>query len=114
MNVEVNQLCAGFGSVTVVRDLFFFFCEMMVHARLSCKEGWRVIGEWAAAGRGGYSGSSQTMHARNSSKEPLRAFLFSSRASLKIETGLDRDPEIDRGHHSYKRHTIQEYSVCTV
>lgn len=54
------------------------------------------------------------MHARNSSKEPLRAFLFSSRAGLKIETGLDRDPEIDRGHHSYKRHTIQEYSVCTV
>lgn len=75
-----------------------------------------VEGDWGVGGggEGGYSGSSQTMHARNSSKEPLRAFLFSSRASLKIETGLDRDPEIDRGHHSYKRHTIQEYSVCTV
>lgn len=56
-------------------------------------------------------------HARNSSKEPLRAFFFFFffiTRELKIETGLDRDPEIDRGHHSYERHTIQEYSVCTV
>jgi len=58
----------------------------------------------------------KTLHARNSSKEPLRAFLFFFiiTRELKIETGLARDPEIDRGHHSYKRHTIQEYSVCTV
>lgn len=42
------------------------------------------------------------------------SFSFFITRELKIETGLDRDPEIDRGHHSYKRHTIQEYSVCTV
>lgn len=59
-------------------------------------------------------------HARNSSKEPLRAFpppllllllpllllalsppfslsFFFITRELKIETGLDRDPEIDRG-----------------
>lgn len=53
---------------------------------------------------------SQTLHARNSSKEPLRAFSFFITRGLKIETGLDRDPEIDRGHLSYKRLTIQEYS----
>lgn len=40
-------------------------------------------------------------------------FFFLSQCELKIATGLARDPEIDRGHHSYKRHTIQEYSVYT-
>lgn len=43
---------------TVVQDLppppffffFFFLGEMMVHARLSCKEGCGVIGEGAAGG----------------------------------------------------------------
>lgn len=95
--------------------LFFCFSFLFfwrdASARATVVQG-GVVGD--GKGMGGCSGSSQTMHARNSSKEPLRAFLFSSRASLKIETGLDRDPEIDRGHHSYKRHTIQEYSVCTV
>lgn len=95
---------------------FFFFFLARGWCTRNCRAR-RGGGWWGGGGQGegrGCSGSSQTMYARNSSKEPLRAFLFSSRASLKIETGLDRDPEIDRGHHSYKRHAIQEYSVCTV
>lgn len=86
------------------------FRGIIIREMLPCTRIRRARREGEARARA----SSQTLHARNSSKEPLRAFSFFITRELKIETGLDRDPEIDRGHHSYKRHTIQEYSVCTV
>lgn len=50
MNVEVNQLCAGFGSVTVVRDLFFFFLRDD-GARATVVQG-GVEGDWGVGGGG--------------------------------------------------------------
>lgn len=40
-------------------------------------------------------------------------FFFIIRRRLKIETGLDRDPEIDRGHHSYKKAHHSRRVQCT-
>lgn len=70
----------------------------------------------AMKGGGGGVGSRQYSNAARSKflQGTSASFSFFITRELKIETGLDRDPEIDRGHHSYKRHTIQEYSVCTV
>lgn len=65
--------------------------------------------------RGGVVGGSRQLSNAARSKflqGTSASFSFFITRELKIETGLDRDPEIDRGHHSYKRRTIQEYSVC--
>lgn len=76
-----------------------------MHAQPSCRED----------GKGGGFSRQLSNVARSKFLQGTSAsFSFFITRELKIETGLDRDPEIDRGHHSYKRHTIQEYSVCTV
>lgn len=72
-----------------------------MHARVQCNK----------EGEAGARASSQTARTRSKFLQGTSAsFSFFITRELKIETGLDRDPEIDRGHHSYKRHTIQEYS----
>lgn len=73
----------------------------------ACTRAWQCNKE----GEAGARASSQTARTRSKFLQGTSAsFSFFITRELKIETGLDRDPEIDRGHHSYKRHTIQEYS----